>query len=66
MDDDRFTGWRKSTRSSGGDNCVEVAVATDGAVGLRDSKDQTGPVLEFSPTAWAEFLGGVHGGEFDA
>jgi len=66
MDDNKFTGWRKSTRSSGGDNCVEIAVATDGAVGVRDSKDPTGPVLQFDPRTWAEFLGGVHNGEFDA
>ncbi len=34
-----FAGWRKSTRSGGGDNCVEVATATDGHIGVRDSKN---------------------------
>ncbi|WP_326552422.1 DUF397 domain-containing protein [Micromonospora sp. NBC_01813] len=48
--------WRKSTRSGeNGGNCVEVA-ALGGGVGVRDSKDQAGPVLRFGPTAWSAFL----------
>lgn len=49
--------WRKSTRS--GDNggaCVEVADNLPGVVGLRDSKDPTGPVLTFAPAPWTAFL----------
>lgn len=61
----RFTNWRKSTRSGSGDNCVEVAVADDGVVGVRDSKNPTGPLLEFTPAEWAAFTGGVRDGEFD-
>lgn len=60
-----FTGWRKSRRSGGGDNCVEVAVCADGHVGVRDSKDQQGPVLVFTPGEWAAFTAGVRDGEFD-
>ncbi|MEU7927413.1 DUF397 domain-containing protein [Micromonospora sp. NPDC049107] len=49
--------WRKSTRSSGnGGNCVEVADNLPGVVGVRDSKDPTGPALAFTPTAWRAFL----------
>ncbi|GIJ42758.1 DUF397 domain-containing protein [Micromonospora andamanensis] len=49
--------WRKSTRSSSnGGACVEVADNLPGVVGVRDSKDQTGPVLTFPPTAWQAFL----------
>jgi hypothetical protein len=55
--------WRKSTLSSM-NGCVEVAVI-DGSVAVRDSKDQQGPVLLFTPTEWAAFLGGVRNGEFD-
>jgi hypothetical protein len=48
--------WRKSSRSNNGGNCVEVADNLPGVIGLRDSKDQTGPVLTFNPTAWAAFV----------
>jgi hypothetical protein len=61
----KFTGWHKSRRSDGGGNCVEVAVAADGTIGVRDSKDRTGPVLAFTPGEWAAFLDGVRDGEFD-
>ena len=45
---EKFTNWRKSTRSSNSaGNCVEVAFA-DIRVGVRDSKTGgAGPVLEF-------------------
>jgi hypothetical protein len=55
--------FRKSSFSPT-DNCVEVA-HHDGRMLVRDSKDQTGPVLTFNQTEWAAFLAGVHAGEFD-
>ncbi|MGC4804924.1 DUF397 domain-containing protein [Micromonospora sp. DT233] len=49
--------WRTSSRSNGtGGNCVEVADNLPGVVVVRDSKDRTGPVLAYSPTAWRAFL----------
>lgn len=52
--------WRKSTRSNGSGNCVEVADnLLLGKVGLRDSKDPAGPVLTFGPIAWSTFVAGV-------
>lgn len=57
--------WRKSTRSGGGNNCVEVALLSTG-VGVRDSKNRQGPVFLFDSTAWRSFLHGVRGGGFDA
>lgn len=51
-----FTGWRKSRRSGGADNCVEVAVAGNGVIGVRDSKDPDGGVIAVSPREWTTFL----------
>jgi hypothetical protein len=49
--------WRKSSRSNGqGGNCVEVADNLPGQVLVRDSKDQTGPALTFTLTAWRHFI----------
>lgn len=50
--------WRTSTRSgNGGSTCVEVADNLPGRVFVRDSKDRSGPVLAFEPTAWRAFVG---------
>jgi hypothetical protein len=66
LSDGVFTQWRKSSLSSGGDNCVEVGFAADGSVGVRDTKQNgEGPVLVFFPSEWEAFLGGVAKGEFD-
>ncbi|MCN0154836.1 DUF397 domain-containing protein [Salinispora arenicola] len=47
--------WKKSTRS-GTSECVEVAGNLPGVVGVRDSKDPTGPALVFGPAAWRAFV----------
>jgi Domain of unknown function (DUF397) len=47
--------WRKSTRSSGTGQCVEVA-RLDQAVAVRDSKNPNGPNLIFTHQAWASFI----------
>ncbi|MGC5054913.1 DUF397 domain-containing protein [Micromonospora sp. DT48] len=52
--------WRKSSRSSGnGGACVEVADNLPGVVGVRDSKDPTGPALIFTRAAWRAFVATV-------
>ena len=57
--------WIKSSLSFSNGNCVEVANLADGGVGVRDSKDPSGPVLRFTPDEWHAFLGGARKGEFD-
>jgi hypothetical protein len=56
--------WFKSTRSSGNGNCVEVAIL-DRGVGVRDTKDRSGPVLLFTPAEWDSFVAGAKNGVFD-
>lgn len=59
--------WVKSSYSSNGGNCVEVAAnlaATRGVVPVRDSKNPAGPALTFDAGAWASFVSAVRGGEF--
>jgi len=60
MSDNTFAGWRKSSHSGDGNSCVELAAApaeSGSLIGVRDSKsDDRGPVLEFSASAWQDFL----------
>ena len=57
--------WFKSSRSQGGNDCVEAAHLDNGHVGVRDSKNPTGPALIFTPGEWDTFLAGTKDGEFD-
>lgn len=54
--------WRKASYSnSSGGSCVEVA-ALGSVVGLRDSKDVTGPALQFTATDFHAFVTAVKSG----
>ncbi|WP_163508165.1 DUF397 domain-containing protein [Fodinicola acaciae] len=58
--------WRKSTRSGGnGGQCVEVGQAP-ASIGLRDSKDPTGPVLAVAAPHFATFVTAVKADHFRA
>ncbi|MET8710921.1 DUF397 domain-containing protein [Streptomyces californicus] len=60
--------WFKSSYSSNGGNCIEVAAnlaAARGVVPVRDSKVVGGPVVTVPATAFAAFVAGVQGGTFD-
>ena len=48
-------GWRKSSYSGNGGQCVEVA-DDDSRVMVRDTTDRQGPVLRFTPDAWRRLV----------
>lgn len=51
--------WKKSSRSGGDGNCVEVATNLPNIVAIRDSKHKNGPALVFSREDWKGFLAGL-------
>ncbi|WP_454195892.1 DUF397 domain-containing protein [Nocardia sp. Marseille-Q1738] len=57
--------WFKSSRSQADAECVEVAFLEGGHVGVRDSKNPTGPALIFTPGEWDAFVAGACDGEFE-
>ncbi len=61
----RVLAWRKSLRSIGSGDCVEIAPAA-GDVVVRDSKDPSGPVLAYNGVSWRTFTLEVRQGYFDA
>ena len=59
--------WLKSSYSSFSSNCVEVARLGRDLIGVRDSKERgkvPGPILLFSVSEWAQFLGQIKNGDF--
>jgi hypothetical protein len=57
--------WKKSSRSGGTGNCVEVAGNLPGAVAVRDSKDPDGPRLVFAAAEWKAFIARMRSHDFD-
>jgi hypothetical protein len=60
MDTSGVHRWRKSSRTQGADNCVELAGSLDR---VRDSKNPCGPVLSANLRA---FLAAVKTGRLDS
>lgn len=56
--------WRKSSRSGGANNCVELADAAP-AVAVRDSKHPAQPALAVGRTTWSAFARSTRSGGFD-
>ncbi|WP_329789894.1 DUF397 domain-containing protein [Lentzea sp. DG1S-22] len=48
--------WIRSSYSDDNDACVEFAVNPQDTVLVRDTKDQAGPLLRVSSSAWAAFV----------
>ena len=57
--------WFKSSRSSASKDCIEVAFLEEGVVGVRDSKNPTGPALVFAPGEWDAFTAAAITGSLD-
>jgi len=58
--------WIKSSHSGSQANCVEVGVSTDGEhVLVRNTRDRSGGMLDFTSAEWDAFLAGARDGEFD-
>ncbi|MFV2008237.1 MULTISPECIES: DUF397 domain-containing protein [unclassified Micromonospora] len=57
--------WRTSSRSGHNGACVEARYV-DQATEVRDSTDQAGPVLSFTPTQWTGFVQDIKTGRFEA
>ena len=53
-----MNGWRKSSYSANGGECVEAA-DHDGLVLTRDSKLSDSPVLTFSAHDWRRFTASI-------
>ncbi|WP_150251079.1 DUF397 domain-containing protein [Nocardiopsis deserti] len=50
------TGWRKSSRSAGHENCCEASLTEPGRVLFRDSRHPGGCVLVFGRQEWLSLL----------
>lgn len=59
------SGWKTSTRTSQGQNCVEVTAAVPGWVGVRDTKNRAAGLLALGRPQWNTFLTAINEGQFD-
>ncbi len=56
--------WFRSSYSTSSGDCVEVAFLTPETIGVRDSKNATGPALSFTPSEWDAFTTALRSGAF--
>ncbi|KAB2374187.1 DUF397 domain-containing protein [Actinomadura montaniterrae] len=57
--------WRKSSHSAADSYCVELALMSDGTIGVRDSKAPDRGALVIATEQAARFLGRAMEGAFD-
>ncbi len=51
--------WRKSPRSAGAEQCVEITDLPGGAVAIRDSKNPHRAPLRYTAEEWDAFRQGI-------
>jgi predicted secreted Zn-dependent protease len=61
--DHKSLTWRTALNCDGG-ACVEVAADRD-TVLIRNSRQPSGLLLEYTPEEWHEFVSGIKNGDFD-
>lgn len=59
------SGWKTSTRTSQGQNCVEVTTVVPDWIGVRDTKNRAAGLLALDRQQWHTFLAAVKEGQFD-
>lgn len=59
------SGWKTSTRTSQGQNCVEVTTAVPGWVGIRDTKNRAAGLLAVNCQQWNNFLDTIRAEELN-
>ncbi|RCW39807.1 uncharacterized protein DUF397 [Halopolyspora algeriensis] len=57
--------WRKSSFSTSGGNCVEVAPLADGRIAVRNSNAPEAGTVLFTRAEMDAWIRGVKAGEFD-
>jgi hypothetical protein len=55
--------WQISSRCNAHGACVEVARLAAGDIGVRDGKDQSGPVLRLTAAQWRGFVASLRAGQ---
>jgi hypothetical protein len=63
QEDEAGITWRVSSRSTGGNQCVEVGAVPGGGVAIRDSKNRSQAAHVISRQAWATFIAVVKNGQ---
>lgn len=61
----RGPGWRTSTYSSNGSDCVEVLFTGLDTVRMGDSKNPAGETIAVMPQHWTRFVRGIQDGDFN-
>ncbi|MWA07310.1 DUF397 domain-containing protein [Actinomadura sp. LD22] len=55
----QYLTWCKSSLSEANGACIEVARSVHGTIGVRDSKQNSSLILDFTHQAWATFMQAV-------